>query len=241
MAKSLQEWVEGDVSKLRGQSVRWLSERHFFRDPMRPIYSDPDYFFSPADGIIIYQKTVEPDQPLVEIKGCNYSLKEAMRDPGYAHESLVIGIFMTFYDVHVNRIPYAGVVSHKELEPVASYNRPMLPMEESIVNDLRVDHDHAVYLHENQRVLNRIDSWELGLSYYLLQIADYDVNSITPFDMGPHRTYNQNERFSQIRFGSQVDLIIPLSDRHQFHPVHVEGTHVEAGVDTLLTITKTDV
>ena len=236
MAKELQKWVEEDVSEVRGRSVRWLSERHFFRDPMRPIYSDPHYFFSPADGIIIYQKTVQPDQPLVEIKGRNYSLREAMRTPDYSHESLVIGIFMTFYDVHVNRIPYAGIVCHKELEPVESYNRPMLP----IVNDLRVDHDHAAYLHENQRVLNRIYAWELGLSYYLLQIADYDVNSITPFAMGAHRTYNQNERFSQIRFGSQIDLIIPLSDRFDFETVHKEGTHVEAGVDTLLKLTEKD-
>jgi phosphatidylserine decarboxylase len=218
--------------------VRWLSERHFFRDPLRPVYSDPDYFYSPADGIIIYQRVVQPDESLVEIKGRNYNLREAMRNPHYSQASLVIGIFMTFYDVHVNRIPYSGVVTHQELEPVESYNRPMLAMEESIVNDLRVDHDHASYLHENQRVLNRIYSWELGMSYYVLQIADYDVDSITPFDMGKHRSYNQNARFSQIRFGSQVDLIIPLSDRHNFETMEKEGTHVEAGIDTLLKITN---
>ena len=47
---------------------------------------------------------------LIEVKGKNYSLKEAVRDPEYpSGMSLVIGIFMTFYDVHVNRIPYPGV------------------------------------------------------------------------------------------------------------------------------------
>ena len=175
---------------------------------------------------------------MVEIKGRNYTLREAIRQPDFSQDCLVIGIFMTFYDVHINRVPYAGIVTHEELEPVESYNRPMLAMEESLVNDLRVDHDHAAYLHENQRVLNRIYSWELGMSYYVLQIADYDVDSITPFDMRKHRPYNQNARFSQIRFGSQVDLIVPLSDRFNFETVQEEATHVEAGIDTLLKITE---
>src|SRR5262245_22652355 len=112
VSKLLREWLETDVEPVRDQPLSWLSQYHFFRDPSRPAYTDASYFFSPADGIVLYQSVVGPDQTLVEIKGRPYSLRDAMRDPGYDHESLVIGIFMTFYDVHVNRIPYPGRLSY---------------------------------------------------------------------------------------------------------------------------------
>ena len=68
MAKSLTEWVETDVKRVKDQPLKWLSEDHFFRDPNRPMYSDNGYLFSPADGIIIYQQRVQPTECLVEIK-----------------------------------------------------------------------------------------------------------------------------------------------------------------------------
>ena len=144
----------------------------------------------------------------------------------------------SFYDVHINRVPYPGILSYRELEPIDSFNKPMLAMENSIVDDLTIDHDAAEYLHCNQRVLNKIDSLDLGFSYYVLQIADYDVDSITPFDLSSHRAYQQNERFSQIRYGSQVDLIIPLDGSTGFELLLEEGNHVEAGVDPLLKIKR---
>jgi phosphatidylserine decarboxylase len=114
----------------------------------------------------------------------------------------------------------------------------MLAMENSIVDDLTIDHDSAEYLHCNQRVLNKVDSLDLGLTYHILQIADYDVDSIMPFDLSEHRAYQQNERFSQIRYGSQVDLIIPLDGSTGFDFLLEDGTHVEAGVDPLLKINR---
>lgn len=239
MAKLLADWVKDDVSEVKGRSVRWLSERHFFRDPMRPIQSDTDFFFSPADGVVIYQKRVKQDDPVVEIKGRNYTLREAMREPSYeVEESLVIGIFMTFYDVHVNRVPYPGVLSFRELEPIDSFNRPMLAMENALVDELVIDHDTADYLHGNQRMLNKVAASDLGLNYYILQLADYDVDSITPFNLSSHRPYQQNQRFSQIRYGSQVDLIVPLGGKVEFETLHKVGTHIEAGVDPILRITR---
>ena len=90
MAQQLTQWVSEVVNPIRKRSVRWLSERYFFRDPMRPIISDWGYFFAPADGVIIYQKKVGLDDAVVEIKGKNYTLREAMREPSYdAEESLV--------------------------------------------------------------------------------------------------------------------------------------------------------
>src|SRR5437762_4054310 len=92
MAKKLNDWIETDVRPHRDKSIAWISQHHFFRDPMRPTYSDLGYFFSPADGIILYQREVRPDECIVEIKGRAYSPRDALRDPHYEAPSLVIGI-----------------------------------------------------------------------------------------------------------------------------------------------------
>ena len=87
-------------------------------------------------------------------------------------------------------------------------------------------------------MVNRIFASELGQSYYVLQIADYDVDCITPFDLKQNQAAAQGERFSMIRYGSQVDLIVPLSTRFDFTPLQKPGVHVEAGLDPLIKITE---
>ena len=238
MAKTLRKWVEEDVRPFQEKSIAWISQFHFFRDPIRPTYSDLSYFFSPADGIIVYQQETEPGDPIVEIKGKSYSLRDALRDPHFDSPSLVIGIFMTFFDVHVNRIPYPGQLSYKELDPIDTYNHPMLDVEKSLFDDLRINTELMGYLNHNQRMVNRIYSSELGGPYYILQIADYDVDCITPFDLKQNQAAAQGERFSQVRYGSQVDLIVPLSSRFDFTLLQKTGSHVEAGLDPLIKLTE---
>ncbi len=236
MAKPLGDWLKSDVGKVRGRSIRWLSEHHFFRDPSRAVYSDMSYFFSPADGIILYQKRVRPDECIVEIKGRSFTLQDAMRAPWYHQESLVIGIFMTFYDVHVNRIPFRGRLSYRELDPIDTYNYPMLEVEKNLIEEAIVRPQKAEYLHNNQRMLNRVYAADLRQCYYILQIADFDVDSIVHFQLKQNQPCDQNQRFSQIRYGSQVDLIVPISDRFDYELTQEAGLHVEAGVDTLIRI-----
>ena len=238
MAKSLQEWVDTDVKYQKGKSLKWISEEFFFRDPSRPVFSDCGYFFSPADGIILYQRQVEPADCIVDIKGQTYSLQLAMQDDAFDKTCLVVGIFMTMYDVHINRLPYTGLLSYRLLEPISTFNHPMLDVEHSLVDDLAIDHNKARYLHKNQRMLNRVYAPDLGQYYYILQIADYDVDRITPFNLQQNAVVTQNRRFSQIRFGSQVDLIVPVSERYLFDPVQEIGTHVEAGIDPLIRISE---
>ncbi|GGM70504.1 hypothetical protein GCM10012275_46110 [Longimycelium tulufanense] len=240
MAKSLQEWVEDEVREVQGKSLAWLSQYHFFRDPIRPAYIDPYYFFSPADGIILYQNVVAADGCLVDIKGRSYSVRDALRDPSYEDASLVIGIFMTFFDVHVNRVPYSGRLSYRELDPIGTLNLPMLDVEKGLLEELRITTDKAEYLHNNQRVVNRFDNPDLGQPYYVLQVADYDVDAITPFELKQNQFASQGDRFSQIRYGSQVDLIIPLSEHFELLPLQRPGDHVEAGIDPLVHIRDKD-
>ncbi len=236
MAKPLREWIDTDVAQVRDKPLAWLSHHHFFRDPPRPHYADPSRFFSPADGVVLYQEVVAPDEGIVDIKGRPYSLQEAMRDAHYDATSLVIGVFMTFFDVHVNRVPYPGRLSYRQLDCIDTYNHPMLDVEQRLLDDLRVSTAGACYLRHNQRVLNTVYSVHLQRPYYVLQVADYDVDCITPFELKQNQPCAQGERFSMIRFGSQVDLIIPLSGRHELVTVQPTGVHVEAGVDPLVAV-----
>jgi len=241
VAKNLSDWIATDVAEVKERPLQWLSEQYFFRDPNRPTLIDLTYFFAPADGVVLYQQTVQPDDALVEIKGKSYSLRDALRDPHYDRDSLVIGIFMTFFDVHINRIPFPGRLSFRELDPIHTYNLPMLAVEKNLVNELRLDVGEARYLHHNQRMVNRVYAPALGQPYYLLQIADYDVDSILPFQLKQNWPYAQNQRFSQVRYGSQVDLIVPLSRRFAFTLTQRVGVHVQAGVDPLIRVTPQEV
>jgi phosphatidylserine decarboxylase len=236
MAKTLQEWLETDVAAVKDRPMRWISEQYFFRDPNRPVFSDNAYFYPPADGIILYVKEVEADQAIIDIKGRSYSLQTAMRNKSFDRRSLVIGIFMTFFDVHINRIPYAGRLCYRELDTIDTFNYPMIDVEHDLLEDVTPYTRNADYLFNNQRVLNRIFSMDLRDTYYILQVADYDVDAITPFRLKQNQHFAQNERFSQIRYGSQVDLIIPLSDRYNYRPLLDAGIHVEAGIDPLVRI-----
>jgi len=238
MAEKLEDWLNGEVAELLKLPVGELSNTFFFRDPLRPTYIDNEHFYSPADGTILYQKLVLPGAPccenIIEIKGKNYTLQDVMGDKDYDKPSLVIGIFMSFYDVHINRIPYSGTIKYNRLEPIESTNRPMLAVEKDILNNV-INPNNMDYLKYNERVLNTIYNASLDYTYHIVQIADEDVNVIAPFkQQGDLCT--QNERFSLIRWGSQVDLVLPIDNRYQFELLLKETMHVNAGLDKLIKI-----
>lgn len=234
MAEKLEDWLNGEVAELSKMSVGELSNNFFFRDPIRPTYIDNKHFYSPADGTIIYQKRVLPGEQVLEIKGIDYTLQDVMGDKDYNQPSLVIGIFMSFYDVHINRIPYSGVIKYNRLEPIESTNKPMLAVEKDILNKV-INPNNMDYLKYNERVLNKIYNPILDYTYYIIQIADEDVNVIAPFkQQGDLCT--QNERFSLIRWGSQVDLVLPLDKRYTFDLLLDETMHINAGLDKLIKI-----
>lgn len=236
MAQYLEDWLDGEVAELSKLEVGELSNTFFFRDPMRPNYIDYKHFYSPADGTILYQKVVQnADEPIVEIKGMNYTIQDVLGDKTYNKPSLVIGIFMSFYDVHINRIPYAGTLSYKPLDPIESMNKPMLATEKDIL-DMAINPNNMEYLKYNERMRNTIYSTKLDYTYHLVQIADEDVNVIAHFINEQNEPVCQNERFSLIRWGSQVDLVLPLDSRFDFELLLDDEMHVEAGLDKLVKI-----
>ena len=236
MAKSLKQWINTDVAKAEKLGVTKLSTEFFFRDPPRPNFIDHEHFYSPADGVILYQKYInDPTEAIVEIKGINYTLQDVMGDPDYNQPSLVIGVFMSFYDVHINRIPYGGVLKYKRLDPIESTNKPMLAIEKDILNKT-INPDNLEYLKFNERMLNTIYSPSLDYTYHVVQIADEDVNVIAPFAPQQNHLFAQNERFSLIRWGSQCDLVLPLDNRYKFEICQEDTYHVEAGLDQLVKV-----
>ena len=92
------------------------------------------------------------------------------------------------------------------------------------------------YLKYNERMLNKIYSPQLDYTYFLIQIADEDVNVVAPFINDQNAPVSQNERFSLIRWGSQVDLVLPLDERYDFDLVLDDEMHINAGLDKLVKI-----
>jgi len=236
MAKSLQEWVNTDVKHAKRKGIQKLSTEYFFRDPTRPNIIDNELFYTPADGIILYQTSISDcNSKILEIKGINYTLKEILADPEYNEPCLIIGIFMTFYDVHVNRVPYSGLLSYESVDAIQSYNMPMLATEKDILKN-NINPNNLVWLQNNERMINTIYSPQLDYTYYVVQIADEDVDVIMPFSLDQNEPYNQNERFSFIRWGSMCELVLPLDSRYNFELLQSTHFHVEGCYDALVKI-----
>jgi phosphatidylserine decarboxylase len=234
MAKTLEKWLKTDAAKYSKMDLHKLSYTYFFRDPFRPNYVNSDIFYSPADGTILYQKFVKPDEKIIEVKGINYTLKDILCDPNYDQPSLVIGIFLSFYDPHIVRIPYKGTIKYEYLDSIESFNIPMLAVEKDILNKV-INPNNMGYIKNNERMLIEVNSTLLDYEYYMCLIADDEVNVIAPFKQQQTLCF-QNERFGIVRWGSQCDLILPLDDRFDFELFQEDHMHVEAGLDMLVKI-----
>jgi phosphatidylserine decarboxylase len=231
--KDMVEWFK-TVDKEKTDLELAYSE--FFRDPFRPLCVDSNYFFSPADGIVLYAQTARKDDELFDIKGKAYRVSDIC-NRRFEVPVIVIGIFMTKWDVHWNRIPYSGHLTYKHVDPVRSKNMPMLAEEDDLLKGF-IDKDALDYLFNNERVINTIYSVSLGFPYYVIQIADYDVDTITHFDTVQNQQVKQNDRFSMIRWGSQVDLIVPVHKNYKFDILAKPKFHVEGGIDKLIKIER---
>jgi len=127
------------------------------------------------------------------------------------------------------------MLSYKPIDAIESTNKPMLATEKDIFNG-KINPANLEYLKYNERMWNKIYSPSLDYTYYLIQIADEDVNVISHFTNQQNDLFAQNERFSLIRWGSQVDLVLPLDNRYDFEFVLEDHMHVNAGLDKLIKI-----
>ncbi|MEM1195249.1 MAG: phosphatidylserine decarboxylase [Pseudomonadota bacterium] len=155
----------------------------FFRDPERVVPQGENSIIAPADGIVSLISAVEPPLELqVEDGSGSRGLP-----PGPVTR---ISIFMSVFDVHINRAPIAGTV------------RRLVYMPGKFMN---ADLDKASEENERQHILiERGDGALVGFT----QIAGLVARRIVPF-VKPGDTLAKGQRVGLIRFGSRVDVYLP--------------------------------
>jgi phosphatidylserine decarboxylase len=150
----------------------WIA--YFFRDPPRVTPLRDGLVVSPADGRI---SAIERLRPPAEL-----GLGET--------ERLRISIFLSVFDVHINRSPVAGHITRSLYIPGSFLNAELDKASE-----------------ENERralVITRPDGSQIGV----VQIAGLIARRIVTF-LGEGDTVGAGERFGLIRFGSRVDIYLP--------------------------------
>lgn len=155
----------------------------FFRDPERVVPQSDTAIISPADGLVTMIAEVEP--PL-----------ELQIEDGSGHGGLPSGpvtrisIFMSVFDVHINRTPVGGTVRRVVYIPGRFISAEL---------------DKASEENERQHILvERSDGLKVGFT----QIAGLVARRIVPF-VKPGDILAKGQRVGLIRFGSRVDVFLP--------------------------------
>lgn len=181
----------------------------FFRDPERVVPQADDAIVSPADGQVSLIAKVPPPRELLAEDGSG-----AVGMAG--GEVTRISIFMSVFDVHINRTPISGTVRRLVYIPGKFMN---------------ADLDKASEENERQHVLvERGDGVMVGFT----QIAGLVARRIVPF-VKPGDTVAVGQRVGLIRFGSRVDVYLPAGTEPEVMP----GQKMVAGETVLARVGST--
>ena len=155
----------------------------FFRDPERVTARDDKFIVAPADGLITLIVKVPPPRELSANDGTGTI-------PMGTAPVTRVSIFMSVFDVHINRAPIGGTV------------RRVVYIPGKFVN---ADLDKASEENERQHFLiERADGLQIGFT----QIAGLIARRIVPFVKGGDLVA-AGQRIGLIRFGSRVDVYLP--------------------------------
>lgn len=181
----------------------------FFRDPPRTPPAE-EGMVSPADGTVVYVRTVAPGEDVVVIKqGVSAKVTDILRQD-VGETKIVIGIFMSPFDIHYNRMPLSGTIGFIRHHPAFGENAYMTPMHWRTLLDRTPHYVDSVHIVQNERVVTQIHGEYRGapLSYYVVQIGARTVSGIDSY-YKPGDPVVRGTTFGMIRVGSQVDLIVP--------------------------------
>ena len=157
---------------------------NFFRDPERATPKEPGLFVSPADGKVVRAEATD--------------------------EGVFVDIFMNVFDVHVNRAPMAGRISHMQYTPGRFVNAAA---------------GHAGEVNERNRIEMETDD---GRNVAFTQIAGLVARRIVSYvAVGEH--VRAGQRIGMIRFGSRVNCELPP----EFRLAVAVGDRVRAGESVL--------
>jgi phosphatidylserine decarboxylase len=239
MATPLNEWLKSpEVKSFQEMSQKEASHEFFFRNPPRTMWGNRDLFSCPADGVITTQGKFSQTDKLIDVKGVKITLNEILGVHAIDSPALVTAIFMTAADVHWNRMPTDAVVTRYPMPQIRTTNAPMLWTERGLLDSGLIRKGTFGFMTDNSRVVNRCFCGHMNYTYWLVQIADSDVNCIVPIKEGRVTAFNQNERLGQIIWGSMCVLILPADRRFKFKFLEKIETHVCAGVDPLVSVER---
>jgi phosphatidylserine decarboxylase len=234
----LREWLASpEYLAVKKLSMGDLVSKEFFRDPLRPTYIMPEYFFSPADGTVLYVfDNIKPKDALIRIKGKKYTVQDALDDKDYNYNSIFISIFMSQADCHVNRICTSGYIKQERITPyLFTNNLSMISEEQDILEEADIKTEDMGYVFQNERVVMSVYYPRIRQIYYLVQIAEKDVDVICNFTKQGFLI--QSERYGIVRFGSEVQIVIPLINKEiKYEILAKRGYHIEAGIDRIIKI-----
>ena len=123
---------------------------------------------------------------------------EKVRDPYADRDALLISVFMNVFNVHSNRASVDGTVTKVQYFPGAFVN---------------ADLDKAST--ENERNAVVIDS--NGTTITLVQVAGLIARRILCY-VKPGDVLTRGQRYGFIRFGSRVDVYLPLTAQPKVAP-----------------------
>ena len=149
----------------------------FFRDPVRTTPRADKLVVAPADGLVTMIARVPPPP---ELTGPNGLVEQEMTR---------VSIFMSVFDVHINRSPVSGRVLRMAYVPGKFVN---------------ADLDKASEENERQHFLIAGKGFELGVT----QIAGLVARRILTF-VHEGDEVAAGQRIGMIRFGSRVDVYLP--------------------------------
>ncbi len=151
----------------------------FFRDPERYPPEEANAILSPADGrVCLVEECPMPD-----------SLADC--DEVVGRKFWRVSVFMSVFNVHVNRMPAAGTILKREYVAAGKFFNASL--------------DKASKENERCNYLIKADN---GKVYGVTQIAGLVARRIVPqAKEGQH--LEKAERFGLIRFGSRLDVYLP--------------------------------
>jgi phosphatidylserine decarboxylase len=151
---------------------------YFFRDPPRGVPQQDDLLVAPADGLVQMVAAAVPPAEL-----------------GLGAEPLTrVSIFLSVFDVHINRAPCAGTVDVMAYRPGKYLNAAA---------------DKASEDNERMAIaFRRADGRMIGC----VQIAGWVARRIV-CTIKPGQSVAAGERFGHIRFGSRTDLYLPHGAR----------------------------
>src|SRR5262249_46234288 len=147
----------------------WLEIIYFFRDPERAIPPDADAIISPADGVVTHVEAVdEPD------------FGAAVR----------ISIFLSIFNVHVNRVPRSGMITKIRYFPGEYLDAPK-PASAQRNEQLWIDMTDAV----------------TGRPLRVKQISGAIARRIVCW-LKPGDDVEKGVRLGMIKLGSRTDLLV---------------------------------